>query len=51
MLLAVDVPGGRHLVDVGFGGGGPEQLREVLRDRFGLSFPAGTRFSAPLFPD
>ncbi len=29
----------------------PEHLLEVLRDRFGLSFPSGTRFSAPLFPD
>ncbi len=29
----------------------PEHLLAVLRERFGLSFPARTRFSAPLFPD
>ncbi len=28
----------------------PEQLLGALRGRFGLSFPAGTRFSAPRFP-
>jgi len=28
----------------------PEHLLEVLRGRFGLAFPAGTRFPAPLFP-
>jgi len=29
----------------------PEHLLDVLSERFGLSFPAGTRFSAPTFPD
>ena len=28
----------------------PEHLLEVLRVRFGLTFPAGTRFAAPAFP-
>jgi N-hydroxyarylamine O-acetyltransferase len=28
----------------------PEHLLEVLRDRFGLAFPAGTRFARPEFP-
>lgn len=28
----------------------PAHLLEVLRERFGLSFPAGTRFSVPRFP-
>jgi len=27
----------------------PDQLLEVLRDRFALPFPAGTRFKAPAF--
>lgn len=29
----------------------PEHLLEVLRDRFGLEFPAGTRFARPEFPE
>ncbi len=28
----------------------PEHLLEILRDRFGLEFPAGTRFTRPEFP-
>jgi len=28
----------------------PEHLLEVLRGRFGLAFPSGTRFAAPAFP-
>src|SRR6185295_5670328 len=29
----------------------PEHLLEVLRDRFGLAFPVGTRFARPEFPE
>ncbi len=29
----------------------PEHLLEVLRERFGLSFPTGTQFAKPEFPD
>lgn len=43
--LATEDASGTHVTAID----GPEQLLQVLATEFGLVFPAGTRFSRPVF--